>query len=104
MTAPAVAPSVEAEESRRAAEAQVRLDRFIEALHAACSAPDVRPRAPWPWGTRMQEAYNERQDAIAEGLLDQAQADLEGIEDVAERCLLSEALIKAIDAYCTDAR
>lgn len=99
MTIAPVAPSAEAEESRRAAEAQARLDAFIAKLHSVCTAPNIRPRAElWPWGTRMQEQYNDRQDAAAEALLDAMRDELAGIEDVAERCLLSEAIIKAIDA------
>jgi hypothetical protein len=102
MTAPAVAPaSAEAEESRRAAEAAERLSRFRTALHVEADRL-LPPGPPRPLPSRRQEEYNRRQDEAADVLLDQAQAELEAIEDVAERCLAAEALVKAIDAYCDD--
>src|SRR5437763_9627587 len=104
MTAPAVAPvSAEAEESRRAAEAAERLSRFRDALHVEADRL-FPPGPPRPLPSRRQEEYNRRQDEAAGVLLDQAQAELEAVEDVAERCLAAAALVKAIDAYCDDAR
>lgn len=103
MTAPAMtAHDADAEDARRAADAAERLTRFREALHE--NAERLLPPGLRPLGTRRQEEYNDRQDDAAEALLDEAQADLEAIEDVVERCLTAQALLTASDAYCNDAR